>query len=261
MEITVNNLIDNKSFLRKIEPRVKIVTIIFLIIVATSLKTMITLAIGSGLTLGLLLWAQVPAGQCIRRILWILPFAGVMLILMPFITPGREVAFISFLSINISVSQEGIDKALMLSGRVLISVLALIFLTLTTNLTDLFYGLRRIGIPGLMVSLLAFTIRYITVLADELQRMLTARKSRGFSTGTSLLDRHTLRTLTELIGVLFIRSYERGERVFNAMLSRGFSGESNYCSHYAPAVRDWFWSILIILLFLGLKSLELGGFV
>lgn len=261
MEITVNNPLYNKGFLGRIEPRIKIVTIFLLIIVATSLKSMTTLTLGSVLALCLLLWARVPARQCIKRILWILPFAGVMLILMPFITPGREVAFISLLSINISISQEGIDKALMLSGRVLISVLALIFLTLTTNLTDLFYGLRRIGMPGIMVSLLAFTIRYITVLADELQRMLTARKSRGFTTGTSLLDRHTLRTLTELIGVLFIRSYERGERVFNAMLSRGFSGENNYCQHYAPAVRDWFWSILIILFFLGLKALELGGFV
>jgi len=261
MEIVMTGLEHRDNFLVGVETRVKIIAVFCLIVVSTSLKILPTLGAGVCLTLGLLMWARVPLRQYTKRILWVLPFAGTMLLLMPFVTPGNEAASLSLFTMKVSVSQEGINKALMYSGRVLISVLALSFLTLTTGLNDLLSGLRRIGLPGVMVNLLAFTIRYFAVLGDEMQRMRVARKSRGFTAGTNLLDWQTIRTLSELIGVLFIRSYERGDRVFSAMLSRGYTGEIGCCGHCSPTVKDWCWGAALVLLSLGLKTLELGGLV
>lgn len=76
--------------------------------------------------------------------------------------------------------------------------------------------------PRVMIMILSFMYRYIFVLVDEVMRMRQARDSRNFG-GKRLWQ---LRTIGNMIGTLFIRSYERGERVYAAMLARGFDGHS-----------------------------------
>jgi len=76
--------------------------------------------------------------------------------------------------------------------------------------------------PRVMVMILSFMYRYIFVLVDEAMRMRQARDSRNFG-GSRLWQ---MRTIGNMIGTLFIRSYERGERVYAAMLARGFDGQS-----------------------------------
>ena len=76
--------------------------------------------------------------------------------------------------------------------------------------------------PWVMVMLLSFMYRYIFLLTDEVMRMKQARDSRNFG-GKRLWQ---IRTIGNMIGTLFIRSYERGERVYVAMLARGFDGQT-----------------------------------
>lgn len=102
-----------------------------------------------------------------------------------------------------------------------ISVLTVILLSSTTRFPDLLKALQGLGCPKLIIMIMAFMYRYIFVLIDELMRMKQAHDSR-----TLRYKRWSeIRTLANLIGVLFIRAYERAERVYIAMCSRGFTGE------------------------------------
>ena len=100
-------------------------------------------------------------------------------------------------------------------------VLASLTLAATTEPQDLLAGLERLRMPSQLVQIMAFMVRYLAVVTGEMQRMKVARESRGF---TARNPRHWP-ILARSAGALFIRSYERGERVHLAMLSRGYTGK------------------------------------
>ncbi len=101
-----------------------------------------------------------------------------------------------------------------------LAFVAVLTLAATTPMRRLLSGLGRLGLPTVLVSTLHFMIRYLHVLAEELSRMTLARRSRTFRRSGRL----DWGLLTGLIGMLLIRSFERGERVHAAMLSRGWDG-------------------------------------
>jgi cobalt/nickel transport system permease protein len=101
-----------------------------------------------------------------------------------------------------------------------VSVLAIILLSSTTPFPEMLKGMERLRVPHLLTTLLSFMYRYIFVLMDELQRMRRARDSRGWR-GKWLWQ---VKVIGHMIAALFLRSYERGERVYAAMLARGYDG-------------------------------------
>jgi cobalt/nickel transport system permease protein len=82
-------------------------------------------------------------------------------------------------------------------------------------------GMESLKIPKLAISIVSFMYRFIFLLIDEVERMILAYQSRYFR----LSFKNRIKTLANMIGVLFIRTYERGERIYLAMESRGFKGE------------------------------------
>ena len=101
-----------------------------------------------------------------------------------------------------------------------LAFLATLLLAQVTPFRSVLVGMRSLGAPALLVSTIQFMYRYVFVLADELDRMVQARRARSFRRSGRL----DWGVLTGLIGVLFLRSYERGERVHAAMLARGWDG-------------------------------------
>jgi cobalt/nickel transport system permease protein len=83
-------------------------------------------------------------------------------------------------------------------------------------------ALERLKVPSMVVQMILMCYRYLFVFTSEMQRMATAMKARGFR---KRMDLRTLRTIGNFVGVLLVRSFERTERVYQAMLSRGFSGK------------------------------------
>ena len=95
-----------------------------------------------------------------------------------------------------------------------------IILSTSTTAREILRGLERLRLPVLMVQIASFMLRYVNVVNDEMERMKVARESRGFeATGMK-----SWKVLATAAGALFIRSYERGERVHLSMLSRGYEG-------------------------------------
>ncbi len=95
----------------------------------------------------------------------------------------------------------------------------------TTPFFDTLRALRWFKVPPLICNLVMFTYRFIFVLLDEMGRMRLARKSRGFTGGRSLLDKEAFKTISYTIGMVFVRSNVRAGKIYDALLSRGYSGE------------------------------------
>lgn len=142
---------------------------------------------------------------------------------------------------TLTISGEG----LRLFGTVLlkswISVQAAVLLTFTTTFHDLVDALRQLRLPRLMVAVIALMYRYLGVLTGESSRMLRARAARSASIdgrgGGSL--RWRAKVVGGMVGALFIRSYERSERVYAAMKARGFDGEFRALGGDPLRGREW----------------------
>jgi cobalt/nickel transport system permease protein len=158
--------------------------------------------------------SRVPATYLLRRMVVEVPFV-VFAVLMPFIATGPRVEVL-----GLSVSESGLAAAGALLAKGTLGVLASLTLAATTEPRDLLAGLERLHVPNLLVQIMGFMIRYLDVVTDEMGRMKVARESRGFQASNV---RHWP-ILARSSGALFIRSYERGERVHLAMLARGYTG-------------------------------------
>ena len=163
---------------------------------------------------GVVALSGVPAGYLAKRMLIETPFV-LFAVAVPFIAEGPRVDVL-----GLSVSEPGLWAAWGLLAKGSIGVLASLTLAATTDPQDVLLGLRRLRLPDLIVQIMGFMLRYLDVVTAEMGRMVTAMRSRGCDPRS---PRHWP-VLARSLGALFIRSYERGERVHLAMLARGYDG-------------------------------------
>jgi cobalt/nickel transport system permease protein len=166
------------------------------------------------LLLGVIALSRVPFGYLAKRMVIEVPFL-VFAALVPFVATGPQVEVL-----GISVSEPGLVAAWGLAVKGTLGVLASLTLAATTEPSDVLAGLQRLRMPALIVQIMGFMVRYLDVVTADLGRMLVAMRSRGVDPRS---PRHWP-ALARTLGALFVRSYERGERVHLAMLSRGYDG-------------------------------------
>jgi len=189
------------SRLQRISPRLKLVVALGIITLTALLPRRLDwLYLLPGLALLLLwLWCRMPLAYAVRRLLVVEMFiAGLALfsLLSPAATPMVLAAIV----------------------KSNLCVLTMLLLTWTTPFLDILQELRRLRLPSVMLTTLALMYRYLPVLVEESGRMQRARASRTFSARRQIV----WRTLTTIIGQLFIRSVERAERIYLAMCARGW---------------------------------------
>jgi cobalt/nickel transport system permease protein len=185
-----------------------------LVVVATPHDWYAAFAAEALLLLGVVALSRVPVTYLAPRMVIEVPFA-VFALLMPFIAQGPRTEVL-----GLTVSEPGLHAGVALLVKGTIGVLASLTLAATTEPQDVLRGLTRLRMPDLVVQIMGFMIRYLDVVTAELGRMMVAMRSRGCEPRS---PRHWP-TLARAMGALFIRSYERGERVHLAMLSRGYDG-------------------------------------
>jgi cobalt/nickel transport system permease protein len=167
------------------------------------------------LVVGVIAISRVPPTYILKRSVVEVPFLFFAL-LLPFVATGPTTEVL-----GVTVSQHGLLAAWGLLVKGTLGVLASLTLAATTEPQEILLGLERLHLPHQLVQIMAFMVRYLDVVTGEMQRMKVARESRGFSARN---PRHWP-VLARSLGALFIRSYERGERVHLAMLSRGYTGK------------------------------------
>jgi len=191
-----------KSKIHSLDPRIKIsfVLVFIFVIVLTPAQMINVFFFYIALVLSIILLSKIPFTYLFKRALVVLPFIFLVIISISFMKGG-----------NLLVLWNVVIKSVL-------SVLLMILLTSTTPFQKLLNGLNDLKMPKIMVLIISFMYRYIFITVDEVNRMKRARDSRA----VRLNRRNDFITAGNIIGSLFIRSYERGERIYQAMLARGF---------------------------------------
>ncbi|MEU2662050.1 cobalt ECF transporter T component CbiQ [Micromonospora sp. NPDC007220] len=158
--------------------------------------------------------ARVGPGWLLRRSLIELPFV-LFAVALPFLGAGERADVL-----GLSLSVDGLLGAWNIVAKGTLGVLASLLLAATTTTRDLIVGLDRLRCPQILTQIATFMLRYLDVLVGEARRMRVARMSRGDDPRFLW----QLRGFATGVGALFLRAFERGERVYLAMLSRGYTG-------------------------------------
>lgn len=215
-QVFLDRYADRDSPLHALDARAKIIACLALVMVSVTTPPEAVGAFAGYLALIVtaIILSRVPLGYVFRRSLTVIPF-----VLM-------TAAFIPFFHAGGTGASPAAHSGTLLFWNVLIKAyaggLCVITLSVTTPLPKLLHGFGQLKAPPILVMLAGFVYRYLFVLADEALRMKRAHDARAYQ-GRWLWQ---ARTIGHLIGALFLRSYERGERVYVAMVSRGFTGRA-----------------------------------
>jgi cobalt/nickel transport system permease protein len=244
---------EGQSLVHRLDPRVK-VSVTFLFILSNLLLPDGAWA-GFGLAWGLVLLVSAIStlgiAYALKRSIIAVPFALAAASVL-FSLPGEALARLSVGPLHLVVTDAGLLRFASILVRSWLSVQMAVLLVATTQFPDLLHALRHLHVPGILVSIISFMYRYLFVLSDEALRLLRARQARsaaaagGGKTGGSLAWR--ARTAGAMVGQLFLRSYERSDRIFNAMLARGYSGSLLTLNPHLMRDRDWLALGLVLLI-------------
>jgi cobalt/nickel transport system permease protein len=219
------------SVVHRLPAHCKVVALVafVLCVVATPATAYPAFAVYAVALAGVVGISGVPPVFILRRMVVETPFV-VFAVLMPFIATGAQTE-----ALGVAVSVRGLEAATALLCKGTLGVVASLLLAATTEPRDILVGLERLRLPRRMVEITGFMIRYLDVATAELARMRTARESRGFQAR----GLRAWPVLARTGGTLFIRSYERGERVHLAMLSRGYTGSLPGFTQPVATRADW----------------------
>jgi len=180
------------------------------------------------ITLSIALLSRLDMVTLFKRALLALPFALAALPLI-FSTALPHSLWINLSGFQVSISPEGTARFASIALKAWISVQAAILLAATTRFPDLLAALQRLKVPAVFIAISGLMWRYLFVISDEVSRSLRARSSRSGAASASLHTGGSLfwraRVTGGMAGSLFLRSIERSDRVYAAMLSRGYTGE------------------------------------
>ena len=186
-----------------------------------------------------ILLSRLPVGVVLGRSMLALPFVAVAAPLV-FTRDGHTVFSLPIL--GWSASQEGMEAVATIMLKSWLAVLLAVVLTGVTRPVDLIRGLERLRVPKILAGIIFFMYRYLFVIGDEAHRSMRARDARSGGMANSRSGGSVAwraRTLGNMIGGLFIRSYERAERVYAAMQSRGYDGSIRFVEERTMSNVDW----------------------
>lgn len=207
--------------MHKLNPSLKLISVLIFIGSIISLQSPILLFLAYLGVIVLVIISKVPLKYIVSRTAVALPFIGLAALVQLFIANGQTLIVLSQ-SPTLVITNEGLWFALALFGRGFTAITIMLFLISTTKFIDLIRALENFKVPKIFVSTVVFSYRFIFLFIEDSQRLLRAKSLREFGTESYI---NKIKTLGGLIGNLFIRVYERAERVYYAMLARNFSGK------------------------------------
>ena len=208
---------DPASRIHRLDPRAKLVGLAGITLVGVSTPPRLWPVL---VTCAVALVAIAAAGRVGPAVIWrrarvILPLVVFVAVFVPFVRGGERVDLGP-----LSVSREGLTTFAAVTSKAAIGTVSAVLLGATTTFPDVLHGLERMRAPRLLTLIAAFMYRYLFVITGEARRMRVALAARGYR------PRHALQAaaIGRVATALFLRTFERGERVYVAMLARGYSG-------------------------------------
>lgn len=237
------------SPLHRLAPEAKIVAAMGIVagIAVTPREAVWAFGLYALLVAGLVVVARISPGFVVVRLTAVVPFI-VFAVFIPFVSTGETIDLW-----GMTVSIDGLWGSWNVFAKAVLGASVSIVLTATTEVPDLIRGMGVLRVPALFTAIAMFMVRYLELIGDELRRVRVAMTARGY-------DPRWLsqaRPIAASAGALFVRSYERGERVHSAMLSRGFTGEMPSLGHRRATVVEWaaVWSLILVFATLAVVAL------
>jgi cobalt ECF transporter T component CbiQ len=223
------------GLLQRVDPRIKIVAILPLIVIAALARRLWVVAVLFAIAVAVAMLSKVPLGTLTRRVwLGVLAFTGFISLPALFLVPGQAIYALPLLGWTATV--QGLRAAVYLIMRAETAATFSVLLVLCTPWTKLLKALRVLRLPIVLVVILGMTYRYIFLLLRNAHDMFTSRKSRMVGRLDGPQQR---RASTACAGVLMSKTLQLGGDVYLAMRSRGFQGEVYVLDEFSAGWLDW----------------------
>lgn len=213
-----------ESVLHALDGRVKLISLILIIIYAVFSTQIMVLMILEVYLLSLIYLSNISFKKAFMRVLLLLPFTIFIIAFQPFIRPGT---IIYTLPLGINITLEGLMFGALLLSRIIVTLTSIVILSSISPMQEVVQSFRKLGMPRDLAMIFSLMIRFLSLFYDELSKINNAQKSRNFdifNKRTKYLWR--LKQIAYTIVMMFLRSYERGESIYLSMLSRGYSDKS-----------------------------------
>jgi cobalt/nickel transport system permease protein len=253
--VYIEDLSDKKGLLQAINPVAKLVTIAAMIISALFINKFSYLLIICLVPIAFALASRISLKQLFTRTALIPLFIALISIPTLFLTSGNPLWTTNIGSINLTITSEGLVRFLAFAIRVWFCVASLSLLVLSTGFDKTLKLLSTLRVPTLIIQLFGLTYRYFFVSIHEAQSILIAKEARTYIKRQTI-SFQALKDLGNILSSLFIRTYERSERVYLAMKARGFEINKNNKPHIPTLqIKDVVFTTLIIVTFVYLALL------
>ncbi|WP_400222209.1 cobalt ECF transporter T component CbiQ [Methanobrevibacter smithii] len=221
--LKLDDIASGDSIIHNLNGPVKLISAIIIIVFTVFSQQIIVPIIMEIFLLLILYLSKVSIKDAFKRISLLLPFGGAIIIFQPFIYPGNVLWAYSW----IQITDTGLNWAILLFGRVITSLTAIVLLSSTSPMQEIVASFRKLKMPKELAMILSITVRFLFVFIDELTTIRNAQKSRNFNIHSKLVPyRWIVKQVGYTIAMMFLKSYEQGERVHKSMVSRGFSDTS-----------------------------------
>jgi cobalt/nickel transport system permease protein len=242
---TIDAHAQNDTPLHSWDPRLKILSFLTFWFCVASIDQLLPCLVALLISLMTIRLAKIPVRTSLKRIAALSGFIGMFLVIMPLTVhtrPGDHLLVfppLDFFSFNLRGFSIALRIALKASAIALLMDPALG----TSPFPMTLKALSQLRVPQVICQMLSLAHRYIFVFHHEAKRMATGMRARGFERRTNL---ETLKTMGNFLGMLFVRSFERTERVYDAMLARGYSGQFPGVINFEAKRKDWIKGLILL---------------
>ncbi len=246
---------EGKSLIHSLDPRIKLISLFPFIVIVAIARGVTVPSISLMASIILVSLTRLHIRPLLNRLLAVNLFILFLWLILPFSVAGKSIFTIG----PLTATAEGVLYALTITLKANAIVLATIALVATIPIFRLVHALRHLKVPEKLVSLFFFCYRYISVLHEDYSALHNAMKMRAFKPATNL---HTYRGYAYLVGMLVLKSYEHSEKVYQAMLCRGFKGRFPLLDHFTRIARkDFVFFVSMIFVAACLVTLEAGKYL
>lgn len=241
-----------RGLLQVLDPRIKLVTILFFILTGLFARHIGVCAVLYLICLALACLSRINMWFFLKRTWVFIPLFSLVIAipaLFDFFSPGDTLWTIHLFGLKLNVTQQGMSGASLFVARVVVSVSFAILLSITTRHFALLKVLSIFRVPPVFVMTLGMCYRYIYLFLDVITNTYLAIKSR---VGTKIDYDKGQRLVAWNIASMWYRSYHLHEAVYHAMLSRGFGGEFVILDEFKTSKKDWIWLMVAMLCCAGL---------
>ena len=223
------------------DPRLKIISFSFLIVSIALVSNFLLACLGLAIAIIFVFVSKIPLTFVLRQLKWVMFFILFFLVVMPLTVSGDKIVIFNF----IAISLKGLKLALLIALRAITICLLIFPMFGTAKFHKSLKALQKLKLPNKLIQIIMFTYRYIFVFMEEFGKMFTAARARLFKERTNIF---TLKIISNLTGMLFIRGFERTQGVYHAMASRGYDGDIKDLDEFKLCTKDFIISLFVVTL-------------